>query len=156
MGFISKDRESIAVKANTYNLNKIFTLPINQPVRECIDYVSHDAFRWGGLNKSGFEIYTNLLAKPMTEKELANATGRSLPTIQKMLKRMSNIVDMDTSEPIVMVEMIETKWFAYEVDLDLVAKSIGKDGVSKAKAIQYKNERDKHKIELIIDRIDKK
>jgi len=64
--------------------------PSRQPVRDCVTMLhSHDAFRRGGLNKSGAEVLM-ALAKAEEEiatvRELAEATGRHRTTIYRKLK----------------------------------------------------------------------
>ena len=42
-----------------------------------LQIIGHDAFRYGGgLNKSGAEVYWNLLNGPKTAMELIDCTGR--------------------------------------------------------------------------------
>jgi DNA-binding transcriptional regulator GbsR (MarR family) len=93
------------------------------PETDRLSQLGHDAFRWGGLGKTGADIYFALKARDQASvAELAEATGRARATVCRKLKLM---------ESLCMVEHLEKgEWRAIDVELDSVAKALGTAGQS--------------------------
>lgn len=145
--------------ANIYRLNleeQSGTLPQPKVVRKCSILFQHDAFRHGGgLGKSGFEVYEQLLKQPATADELASSTGRHIKTVQRVLKRMSEkLIDVTTGEIMHMVENEGELWYGLEVDLDHVAEIVGTAGTLEKQQHKHQQERARHRQELLRGRLD--
>lgn len=123
------------------------TSPSPPACGEVVNFYSHDAFRWGGgLNRTGAAIYAILLSESLTDQEIAERTGKNLKTVQRLLKRMSGLVDVITGEICSMVQKDENGfWIGREVDLDHVAKIVGTAGKGKAQRIKHEKERFLHR-----------
>jgi len=65
---------------------------------------NHDAFRRGGLGKSGLQIWEALQEGPKSITELIERTGKCRRTIKRKIERMQNIIDMRTGEIISLLE----------------------------------------------------
>ena len=87
----------------------------------------------------------------MNARELETCTGRCRRTVFYALERMSHIVDTLTGEVIYMVKKVDTKWTAFEVDLDLVAQIIGTAGKGRLQREKHKDDRRLHKKALRLE-----
>ena len=109
------------------------------------DMLAHDAFRYGGgLNKSAARIYWLLLQQTLRTTEIANTTGISRRNVYRLLRKMQKIVNSHTGEIISMVDRQGNRWFAIEVDLDMVALVIGTKGIGKKQRERHSKERRAH------------
>lgn len=140
--------------ANIYRLNlaeQSGTLPQPKDVRKCSIMFQHDAFRHGGgLGKSGYEVYEQLLRHPATTTELASSTGRHIKTVQRVLERMSEkLIDVTTGEIVRMVENDGELWHGLEVDLDHVAEIVGTAGTLEKQQRKHQQERARHRQDLL-------
>jgi hypothetical protein len=165
-GMIIKAAEAKAVYATVYaiqvdaaimqlseKIEKMDTQPapdVNIVDPETI--AQHDAFRNGKnrLGQRAGQIYQLLITSPMSDKQLAEATGASLKTIRRKLKptkdkpTLSKIVDRKTGEVIEMVTCNNGVWHANRVDLDLVCVNMGTYGATRTQQLQYERERREH------------
>jgi len=106
---------------------------------------SLDAFHRLALGKASVEIYQALEERPLSATELAAKTGRSITTVRKHLKRMSEIMDFATGEPFALVVKIDGKWHRQDADLDVVATSYGTNGAGQRRRERHKQEREGRK-----------
>jgi len=93
-GLIALTEKSMNECPNRFKLQKAHICDTHSYLggTECHKYEpSHDLFRHRGLGKSGFEIYTSLLAGDKTVNQLADATGISKATIKRKLATMLNL-----------------------------------------------------------------
>lgn len=141
VGLVELEIPATAEMASVYHLKGDFlnrTLPHTEGNDKCPTYFHHDAFRHGGLNKTGAMIYEYLRMQPATQEQIVEYTGKSKKTVRKYLTEKFHLVDIITRETISMVKKENGKWIALEVDLDRVAEILGKKG---------KGEKDKRKFE---------
>ncbi len=129
---------SLVVQSNTF-----FLLP--PPVGECMKLENHDSFRWGALNKSGYEIYFNLSQKPMTVNELVEVTGRCKRTIEIKLKKMNRTINPLTREVFSMVEKVDNVWhLCDDIDLNEIAKILGSFSALAWQKLQHQKDRESY------------
>ena len=122
-------------------------------VNNFLQFVGHDAFRYGGgLNKSAAEVYWFLTKESMTANELVKISGRSRRTVFRVLSLMSKLIDSTTGEVISMVGKDGLKWQALDVDLNRIAQIVGTAGKGKHQQKQYKDEREAHRKALKLGR----
>lgn len=124
---------------------KSLALPHRGWVGECKGYASHDAFRFSGLGKFAWEVWTSLADGPMMVSELEQVTGRTARTVQKHLDHMSQIICPDTGEILAMVYPEGDKWARGPVDLDLVAAFLQTSGKGEAEFEKHARERYCHR-----------
>ncbi len=112
-------------------------------VRECeVMYISHDAFRWAGLGKSGAEVWEKLQTEEeATEKGLAEMTGRCKTTVRRRLVQMFSLG---------LVEPLGDGWWKAvpSVDLDELAGLLGTAGKGEHERQKHARQRALHWIAL--------
>lgn len=142
-GFIKRSRKilpfnywftPLIIQSNTY--------PLFPPLGECTNYENHDVFRWGALNKSGYEIYYYLSQKPMTVNQLVETTGRSKTTIVRKLTKMNRVINPATGEIFSLVEEVDKVWhLCDDIDLNEIAKYLRSYGALVWQKLQHQKDR---------------
>jgi hypothetical protein len=137
------------VQVATFNLSNIYRLVdvapecanlatlYLPPVREWLTkHIEHDAFRWSGLNKTGFEVWVRLKSRDrVTTKDLEAETGRCRTTIAKKLEIMFRL---GMAEP-----LGNGIWRAVpNVDLGAIAKELGTVGKGEAQRQMHRRQRE--------------
>jgi hypothetical protein len=171
-GIITKEAEAKAVFAAVYAIQPdkaLLTLTagmdkpehfLQTPCEEVFTFVpdmetiaQHDAFRNGKnrLGRRAGQIYQLLTRAPMTEQQLADATGAHIKTIRRALSDYGNnkpslvhVTDHKTGEVIQMVTCKDGLWKAARVDLDLISAIMGTYGATGKQRLQYERERREH------------
>ena len=118
--------------------------PSHGGVMECssMHTISHDIFRWAGLNKSGAEVWQALQGSELTIRELAAMTGRHRTTVKRKLLTM---VDLG------LVENVGDDWCIVDgADLSAAAGRLGTKGAGQAQRIKHIRDRRLHR--RVLDR----
>jgi sugar-specific transcriptional regulator TrmB len=98
------------------------------------EHLEHDLFRWGGLGKTGRDVYYTLF-------EMGEATAAELATAANV-GRMTVYRKLEAMESVNMVERIgKGKYQALEVDFDTVARLLGMAGKGRAQRKRHRQER---------------
>ncbi len=115
-------------------------------------FQQHDSFRraFGGLGKSGFQIWQYLMDFPhgVSAKDIAKLTGRHITTVRRILNKMSQLIDTVTGEIFVLVEKTGDLWIAREIDLDTVSQILGTAGLGRKQKERHADERRRHQKDL--------
>jgi hypothetical protein len=164
-GIITKQAEAKAVFAAVYAIQAdkaLATLTagmdktehfLQKPCEEVFTFVpdkesiaQHDAFRNGKnrLGRRAGQIYQHLITAPMSDAQLAEATGAHIKTIRRKLARMAKVIDHKTGEIIEMVILKDERWKAARVDLDLISAIMGTYGATGKQRRQYERDRREH------------
>jgi hypothetical protein len=171
-GFVTKEAEAKAVFATEYAIQAdkaISTLTARMdkaehfhttPCEEVFTFVpdmeniaQHDAFRNGKnrLGRRAGDVYQRLTTAPMSDKQLAEATGAHIKTIRRMLTdygknkpSLVRVTDHMTGEIIEMVTCKDGLWKAARVDLNLISAIMGTYGATGKQKLQYEQERREH------------
>lgn len=105
---------------------------------------SSDAWRYRGLGKSAAHVWGMLRENPgATVAELADATGKRVSTVRRVIDRMTRIVDPESGEVLTLVEADGDGWRAVEADLDAIARAIGTAGTGERQKAQHTADRER-------------
>lgn len=143
-GFLDLIDPAVVYFAAKYRIKQIDTLSqlvLNTAVGDCIDLLTHDAFRREALGKLSGEIFLALSQRSMPVSQLCRYTGRSESAVRRALKKSESLSNQDQEIGFHFEVDKRGFWKLSLKDLNEAASRLGVFGKKFAQIRKHKRER---------------